>query len=59
MAVMQDPRVLDTAELEPALANLRKARDAGMDEGADSADFGEIDRVIAAFENEIRKRSQA
>ncbi|WP_169585689.1 hypothetical protein [Antrihabitans stalactiti] len=54
---MQDPRVLDTHELEPALANLRKARDAGLDEGADSADFREIDRVIAAFEDEIRKRS--
>lgn len=53
---MQDPRVLDTAELEPALANLRKARDAGMDEGADSADFREIDSVISAFEAEIRKR---
>ena len=53
---MQDPRVLDTAELEPALANLRKARDAGLDEGADAADFSEIDRVIAAFEAEIKKR---
>ncbi|MBJ8341652.1 MULTISPECIES: hypothetical protein [Antrihabitans] len=56
---MQDPRVLDTAELEPGLANLRKARDAGFDEGADSADYREIDRVISAFEEEIRRRSTA
>ncbi|MBJ8343126.1 hypothetical protein [Antrihabitans sp. YC2-6] len=55
---MQNPRVLDTAELEPALANLRKARDAAMDEGAGDSDFGEIDTVIAAFEDEIRRRTE-
>ncbi|WP_068269148.1 hypothetical protein [Aldersonia kunmingensis] len=55
---MQDPKVLDTPELEPALANLRKARDASADEGADDRDVADLDRAIAAFEIEIRRRHQ-
>lgn len=55
---MQDPKVLDYPELEPALANLRYARDAASDEGADDKEVAELDRAIAAFEEEIRKRHQ-
>ncbi len=50
--------MLDTPELEPALANLRKARDASADEGADDRDVADLDRAIAAFEIEIRRRHQ-
>jgi hypothetical protein len=55
---MQDPKVLDTVELEPALSNLRKARDAASDEGAAGTDVAELDRAIAAFEEEIRRRHE-
>jgi hypothetical protein len=55
---MQDPKVLDSAELEPALANLRKARDAASDEGANDPDVLALDRAIAAFEEEIRRRHE-
>ena len=53
---MKDPKVLDTAELEPALNQLRYARDAAMDEGAGESDAAELDAAIAAFEAEIAKR---
>ncbi|MCX5046515.1 hypothetical protein OG921_25415 [Aldersonia sp. NBC_00410] len=55
---MQDPKVLDTPELEPTLANLRKARDAASDEGAGGTDVRELDRAIAAVEIEIRRRHE-
>ena len=53
---MNDPKVLDTVELEPALNQLRYARDAAMDEGAGESDAAELDAAIAAFEAEIVKR---
>lgn len=53
---MRDPKVLDTAELEPALADLRRARDAAADEGAGGEDIAELDRLIAQFEEEVRIR---
>ena len=50
--------MLDTPELEPTLANLRKARDAAADEGADDTDVAGLDRAITAFEIEIRRRHE-
>ncbi|WP_187776389.1 hypothetical protein [Antrihabitans cavernicola] len=53
---MRDPRVLDTRELESELADLRKARDYGMDEGAAESSFATTDSEIAAFEEELARR---
>jgi hypothetical protein len=55
---MLDPRVLDNHELDAELAALRRGRDASMDEGARDVDLAEADRLIARFEEEIRRRHE-
>ena len=49
---------MNSEDLEPELASLRRARDAGMDEGAPETAFAEIDAKIALFEAEIRARHE-